>query len=154
MRIREPRFMRRVIHYLAGKKVGDRKPAGKNKAASIELHFVGAAEGNVDDTAADGTTGPIPQGQPIVHAIARADGQLRPVTAATFDVLITLSEEPRKDGFKKDHIDAAQMQPLAIRLSWIRWTAAAQDDATDGAMKSSGRDGNALPLHRHAYAEV
>ena len=32
---------------------------------------------------------------------------LRPVTAATFDVLITLSEEPRKDGFKKDHIDVS-----------------------------------------------
>ena len=32
---------------------------------------------------------------------------LRPVTAETFDVLITLSEEPKKDGFKKDHIDAA-----------------------------------------------
>ena len=30
---------------------------------------------------------------------------LRAVTAATFDVLITLSEEPKKDGFKKDHID-------------------------------------------------
>ena len=47
----------------------------------------------------------IPVGEPVVHAIARADGMLRAVTAATFDVLITLSEEPKKDGFKKDHID-------------------------------------------------
>ncbi len=116
---------------------GKRKAAGKNKEASIELHFVGATEGNVDDTTATGTTGPIPQGQPIVHKIARADGQLRPVTAATFDVLITLSEEPRKDGFKKDHIDAANAtagDPTFLD----KIDAAAQDAAT--GMKSSGRD--------------
>ena len=124
---------------------GVRKAAGKNKEASIELHYVGVAEGNVDDNSADGTTGPIPQGQPVVHAIARADGMLRPVTAATFDVLITLSEEPRKDGFKKDHIDASNATAGDPTLL-DKVDAAAQNDGTDGAMKSSGRD---MMLYRY-----
>ena len=90
---------------------GVRKAAGKSKEASIEVHFVSLTEGTAIGTVTGGTfaasTTPGDVGRPIVHAIARADGELRPVTAATFDVLITLSEEPRKDGFKKDHIDAA-----------------------------------------------
>ena len=32
---------------------------------------------------------------------------LLPVTAATFDILITLSEDPRKDGFKAAQIDVS-----------------------------------------------
>ena len=42
---------------------------------------------------------------------------LRPVTDATFGVVITLSEEPRKDGFKKDQIDvtnATAADPVAL----------------------------------------
>ena len=115
---------------------GVRKAAGKNKEASIELHFVSATEGDVD---ADGQDG-VPVGQPVVHAIARADGGLRPVTAATFDVLITLSEEPRKDGFKKDHIDVANATAGDPTLL-DKIDAAAQDSTVAGAMKSSGRDG-------------
>ena len=73
-----------------------------------------------------------------MHAIARADGQLRPVTAATFDVLITLSEEPRKDGFKKDHIDVSNATAGdPTFLDKIDQTA---------TMQSSGRD---MMLYRY-----
>ena len=86
---------------------GTRKAAGKNKEASIELHFVAANEGTATDVdGADGRAAPA-AGVPIVYSIERAGSELRPVTADTFEVLITLSEEPRKDGFKKDHIDAS-----------------------------------------------
>ena len=77
-----------------------RKPAGQNKETSIELLYVAADEGDPD-----GADGSVAAGTPIVHKIMRAGGALRPVTAETFEVLITLSEMPRKDGFKKDHID-------------------------------------------------
>ena len=130
----------RVLIYLPKEKVeladpraeldaGARKAAGKSKEASIELHFVAAVETDADGTETDSA----PLGQPVVHAIARADGGLRPVTAATFDVLITLSEEPRKDGFKKDHIDAANATAGDPSLL-------DKIDATE-AMASSGRDG-------------
>ena len=114
---------------------GTRKAAGKNKEASIELHFVAATEGD----AIDGTD--TETGIPIVHAIARADGGLRPVTAATFDVLITLSEEPRKDGFKKDHIDAAN----ATAGDPVFLDKMAESTEDDGMM-SSGRD---MMLYRY-----
>ena len=55
---------------------------------------------------------------PDVYSIVRAGSVLRPVTEATFDVAITLSEEPRKDGFKKDQIDvsnATAADPVLIR---------------------------------------
>ena len=111
-----------------------RKAAGKNKEASIELHFVAAAEGDALD--GDNNTG-----QPIVHSITRADGQLRPVTAATFDVLITLSEEPRKDGFKKDHIDAANATAGdPTFLDKMDETRATAGSFTAGDIASSGRD--------------
>ena len=49
----------------------------------------------------------IPNAQPRVHSIVRPGDVLLPVTAATFDVLITLSEDPRKDGFKAAQIDVS-----------------------------------------------
>ena len=76
----------------------DRKPEGKSAAESIDLYYVSDDEGSDPDAQT---------GEPMVHSIKRADGMLRPITADTFDVLITLSEEPRKDGFKKDHIDVS-----------------------------------------------
>ena len=66
---------------------------------------------------------------------------LRPVTAATFDVLITLSEEPRKDGFKKDHIDAAN----ATAGDPVFLDKMAESTEDDGMM-SSGRD---MMLYRY-----
>ena len=112
-----------------------RKPAGQNKEASIELHFVSATEGNAISEENEDV------GKPTVHSIMRADGMLRPVTAATFDVLITLSEEPRKDGFKKDHIDAAN----ATAGDPVFLDKMAESTEADG-MKSSGRD---MMLYRY-----
>ena len=122
---------------------GTRKAAGKNKAVSIELHYVVAAQGTASDV--DGTDGrAVPEaGVPIVYSIKRTGELLRPVTAATFEVLITLSEEPRKDGFKKDHIDVSKAtagDPML--LDKIDQTAT---DATP-PMLSSGRD---MMLYRY-----
>ena len=109
---------------------GKRKAAGKNKEASIELHYV----------AAEAT-----DGDPKVISIERPGDVLRPVTAATFDVVITLSEEPRKDGFKKDHIDvsnATAADPVA--LDTVKVDAAFTGDtlnAADTRGTSTGRDG-------------
>ena len=83
---------------------GTRNAAGKSDAASLEIHFVGAEPAD-------------PNQNPTVISIERPGDVLLPVTAATFDVLITLSEEPRKDGFKKDHIDvsnATAADPVAL----------------------------------------
>ena len=70
----------------------------KNTKKSITIYYVGVE-------ADDDTTTDVDESVPMVHKIERAGNELRPVTAATFDVIITLSEEPRKDGFKKDHIN-------------------------------------------------
>ena len=126
---------------------GTRKAAGKSKEASIELHYVTGAQGDVDGSAG------IPTGQPIVHAIARADGGLRPVTADTFDVLITLSEEAKKDGFKKDHVDVSNATPgdptLLDEIPEIDSRDAETEAAASGDMPSSGRDGK---LYRYIVA--
>ena len=86
---------------------GVRKAAGKNKAGHIEFHYVHSdIVGGVNEAAPD------------VYSIVRAGSVLRPVTEATFDVIITLSEEPRKDGFKKDQIDvsnATAADPVLLR---------------------------------------
>ena len=122
---------------------GARKAAGKNKAVSIELHYVAAAEGVAIGTyAADGSftasSETADAGRPTVLAIERVGEELRPLTAATFEVLITLSEEPRKDGFKKDHIDAANATAAdPTFLNKIDQTA---------NMQSSGRD---MMLYRY-----
>ena len=81
-------------------------------------------------------------------SIVRPGDILRSVTAATFDVVITLSEQPRKDGFKKDHIDvsnATAADPVALD------TVRDSEAFTDGVLKtgtsatdrgtSTGRDG-------------
>ena len=114
-----------------------RKPAGQNKETSIELHYV-AAENSVDPDGDDGNVA----GAPIVHKIMRAGGALRPVTAETFEVLITLSEMPRKDGFKKDHIDVTHA--TAGDPTFLDKMAGAADIAT--GMVSSGRD---MMLYRY-----
>ena len=92
---------------------GKRKADGKSAAASIEIHYVSA-----EPTGDDDSTPAIPNARPRVHSIVRPGDVLLPVTAATFDILITLSEEPRKDGFKKDHIDVSNAtagDPVLLR---------------------------------------
>ena len=115
-----------------------RKPAGQNKETSIELLYVAAA----DDGDPDGAAGSVAPGTPIVHKIIRAGGALRPVTAETFEVIITLSEMPRKDGFKKDHIDVTHA--TAGDPTFLDKMAGAADIAT--GMVSSGRD---MMLYRY-----
>jgi len=100
----DARIVRVVITLKADmvEKVDD--SANKNTKQSITLHYVAA-----EDTDADGTgTGAVLEvGQPGVVKIERAGNEFRPVTGTNFDVLITLTEEPRKDGFKKDHINVS-----------------------------------------------
>ena len=68
---------------------GTRKDAGKNKEASIELHYFHGIEQSGDDV-------------PRVYFIKRPGDLLLPVTEATFDVVVLLSEEPKKDTFTAD----------------------------------------------------
>ena len=85
---------------------------------------------------------------PTVISISKVGDSLLPVTGATFDVLITLSEMPKKDGFKKDQIDvshATAADPVAIAP--VKVTAAFADDG-EGDLNvagtrgtSTGRDG-------------
>ena len=118
---------------------GTRNAAGKNAEASIELHFVAATKGDALD--GDNT------GQPVVHSITRAGSELRPVTVETFEVLITLSEEPRKDGFKKDHIDASNATAGdPTFLDKMDETRATAGSFTAGDIASGGRD---MMLYRY-----
>ena len=104
----------RVLVYLAKHKVeladpraeldddGARKAEGKSAAASIEIHYVAA------EPAAPGN-------MPTVYSIRRADDPLLPVTAATVNVIIVLSEQPKE--FKKDHVDVTNAtwgDPVAL----------------------------------------
>ena len=66
-----------------------RKDAGKNKEATIELHYFHGIEDINEDV-------------PTVYSIERPGDVLLPVTEATVDVVVTLSEEPKKDTFTKD----------------------------------------------------
>ena len=68
---------------------GTRKDAGKNKEASIELHYFHGITDPAEDV-------------PTIYSIERPGEFHLPVTAATFDVVVTLSEEPKKDTFTKD----------------------------------------------------
>ena len=114
---------------------GLRTAVGKNNEASIELLYVAAESSGTDLQ------------DPDVLSIERPGEVLRPVTDATFGVVITLSEQPRKDGFKKDHIDvsnATAADPVALDTvkadgAFDDETGALNDAATRGT--STGRDG-------------
>ena len=116
-----------------------RKAAGKNKEASIELHYVAAEEGDAGPDA-------IPVGQPVVNKIERVGSELRPVTADTFEVLITLSEEPRKDGFKKDHINVSHATAGDPTFLDMIMETRAGTGFTEGDVASSGRN---MMLYRY-----
>ena len=111
---------------------GKRKADGKSAATSLEIHYVGAEPSSEDAQ------------DPRVISIERVGDALLPVTAATFDVLITLSEEPRKDGFKKDHIDvsnATAADPVALDTVDVDVNDNGIVDGNDGDMAWTGRDG-------------
>ena len=75
---------------------------GKNAEASITIYYV-AAEPDAPDN------------MPMVLSIRRASDPLLPVTAATENVIILLSEKPK--AFTKDHVDvtnATWVDPVAL----------------------------------------
>ena len=131
----------RVLVFLAKHKVevadprafltdGARNDDGKSAEASIAIHYV----------AGDGTD---PDGQnnvndPTVYSIRRASDPLLPVTAATENVIILLSEQPK--AFTKDHVDAANAtwgDPVAL--------VAIPEVTGDDGMLSTGRDNKLYP---------
>ena len=77
---------------------GARNDDGRSAEASIAIHYVTADEG-----------------APRVLSIRRASDPLLPVTAATENVIILLSEQPK--AFTKDHVDvtnATWVDPVAL----------------------------------------
>ena len=76
-----------------------RKDAGKNKEATIELHYFHGIEQSGDDV-------------PRVYFIKRPGDLLLPVTEATFDVIVLLSEEPKKDTF------TAKIVSISSNATW------------------------------------
>ena len=81
---------------------GVRTADGKNAEASITIYYV-AAEPDAPDN------------MPMVLSIRRASDPLLPVTAATENVIILLSEKPK--AFTKDHVDVANatwVDPVAL----------------------------------------
>ena len=113
---------------------GDRKADGKSGAASIEIHYV-------REEPAD------PAGDPMVYSIRRAADPLLPVTAATVDVIILLSEKPK--AFTKDHVsvtNATHVDPVALVA--IDEDADGLDNDNSSAadnMPSTGRDNMLYP---------
>ena len=109
----------RVLVFLAKHKVevadpranldaGVRTADGKNAEASIAIYYVagdGTDPGDVNANVSD----------PTVYSIRRASDPLLPVTAATENVIILLSEQPK--AFTKDHVDATNAtwgDPVAL----------------------------------------
>ena len=132
----------RVLVFLAKHKVevadprafltdGARNADGKSAEASIAIYYV----------AGDGTGASPNVVAPTVYSIRRASDPLLPVTAATENVIILLSEQPK--AFTKDHVDAANAtwgDPVAL-------VAIPEVDVTGGTnnMPSTGRDDKLYP---------
>ena len=138
----------RVLVFLAKHKVeladpraeldddGKRKPEGKNAEQSIAIYYVAG-----DGTDPDATNAEDNVVAPTVYSIRRASDPLLPVTAATENVIILLSEQPK--AFTKDHVDATNatwVDPVAL-------VAIPEVDVTEGTddMPSTGRDDKLYP---------
>ena len=77
-----------------------RNDDGRNAAASITINYVAAEPAD---------------GDPTVYSIRRLSDSLLPVTAATENVIILLSEQPK--AFTKDNVDvtnATWIDPVAL----------------------------------------
>ena len=103
---------------------GVRTVDGKSAEASITINYVRA------EPTGDGV------GDPMVYSIRRASDPLLPVTAATENVIILLSEQPKE--FTKDHVDAAN-------ATWVDPVALVAIDEVDPGMLSTGRDDKLYP---------
>ena len=108
---------------------GVRTVDGKNAEASIAIHYV-AAEPDAPDN------------MPMVLSIRRASDPLLPVTAATENVIILLSEKPK--AFTKDHVDATNAtwgDPVALEAIPEDTNGVDNDpNSTADNMPSTGRD--------------
>ena len=124
----------RVLVFLAKHKVevadprafltdGARNDDGRSAEASIAIYYV----------AADGVA-------PTVYSIRRASDPLLPVTAATENVIILLSEQPK--AFTKDHVDATNatwVDPVAL-------VAIPEDnDGLDNTLTGTGQEADNMP---------
>ena len=81
---------------------GVRTVDGKSAEASLTINYVRAEP-------------EMPADNPTVYSIRRASDPLLPVTAATENVIILLSEQPK--AFTKDHVDvtnATWVDPVAL----------------------------------------
>ena len=103
---------------------GLRTVDGKSAEASLTINYVRA------EPTEDGA------GDPTVYSIRRASDPLLPVTAATENVIILLSEQPKE--FTKDHVDAAN-------ATWVDPVALVAIDEVDPGMLSTGRDDKLYP---------
>ena len=126
----------RVLVFLAKHKVevadprafltdGARNADGKSAEASIAIYYV------VEEFGGEA-------GNPTVYSIRRASRSLLPVTAATENVIILLSEQPK--AFTKDHVDvtnATWVDPVAL-------VATPEVTGDDGRL-STGRDSKLYP---------
>ena len=104
---------------------GTRKAEGKNAEASITIHYV------TEEPAS-------PANVPTVYSIRRASDPLLPVTAATENIIILLSEQPK--AFTKDNVDvtnATWVDPVAL--------VAIPEVTGDDGMLSTGRDNKLYP---------
>ena len=72
----------------------------------------------------------------MVYSIRRASDPLLPVTAATENVIILLSEQPKE--FTKDHVDVTN-------ATWVDPVALVAIDEVDPGMLSTGRDDKLYP---------
>ena len=105
---------------------GARTVDGKSAEASITINYVRA----------DGTGANPNVSDPMVYSIRRASDPLLPVTAATENVIILLSEQPK--AFTKDHVDAAN-------ATWGDPVALVAIDEVNPGMPSTGRDDKLYP---------
>ena len=138
----------RVLVFLAKHKVevadprafltdGARNADGKNAEASIALYYVA---GDPENEAGD----------PTVYSIRRASDPLLPLKAATENVIILLSEQPK--AFTKDHVDATNatwVDPVAL-VAIPEDPDGLDNSSTDPAnqvddMPSTGRDDKLYP---------
>ena len=108
---------------------GVRTVDGKSAETSLTINYVRA------EPTEDGA------GDPTVYSIRRASDPLLPVTAATENVIILLSEQPKE--FTKDHVDVTNAtwgDPVAL-------VAIDEVDVTNGTnnMPSTGRDMKLYP---------
>ena len=102
---------------------GARTVDGKSAEASITINYVRAEPAD-------------PADNPTVYSIRRASDPLLPVTAATENVIILLSEQPK--AFTKDNVDAAN-------ATWVDPVALVAIDEVDPGMLSTGRDDKLYP---------